>query len=334
MVLLVTAFHPLRMSLSQRSSWRLCHGAANSLPAHSAAARAGSRRSFSSYLVTPQELADALKTSASSPVSPEPRVIPVCASWFLPNDPQGRTGIQVFREKRIPRARFFDIDKVIDRRSPYPHMLPSPKHFAEAMSELGIRREDIVVVYDSAELGIFSAPRVGWTMRVFGHPRVHILNNFRLWVEQGLPIESGNMWTVECSAYPIPKMDEDKVASFEEVREVAEEHKEGAGATQVLDARPYGRWAGKDPEPRPGLSSGHMPGSISIPFDSVLDPKTKTFLPPDKLREVFATKGVDPEKPVITSCGTGVTACVLETALNEAQYGPPEKRKVYDGSWT
>ncbi|KAK4452135.1 Rhodanese-like domain-containing protein [Podospora aff. communis PSN243] len=317
-------------SLSQASR---CFG--HSIPATPIHSRLGTPRSFSSFLVTPKELAEALKKAPPSPISSEPRVIPLCASWFLPNDPEGRTGIDVFRQKRIPKARFFDLDKVIEKRSPYPHMLPNPKNFAESMSELGIRREDIVVVYDSKELGIFSAPRVAWTMKVFGHPRVHILNNFRLWVEQDLPTESGNMWTVECGMYPIPEMDELKVASYEEVREVALDYnKEGAEGVQILDARSAGRFTGKDPEPRPGLSSGHMPGSINIPFDAVLDPVTKAFLPADKLKEVFSKRGVDPEKPIISSCGTGVTACVIETALNEAAYGSPEKRKVYDGSWT
>jgi thiosulfate/3-mercaptopyruvate sulfurtransferase len=331
----IAALNPLRASLPQRSVRQLCRSTVPHVTAGFTNTKLGARRSFSNYLVSPQELADALKKSPPSPISSEPRVIPLCASWFLPNDPQGRTGIQVFREKRIPKARFFDLDKVIDKRSPYPHMLPSPKIFAEAMSELGIRHDDTVVVYDSQELGIFSAPRVAWTMKVFGHPKVHILNNFRLWVEQGLPTESGNVWTVECAPYPIPKMDEERVAQFEEVRDVAQDYKkEGAEGVQILDARSYGRWSGKEPEPRPGLSSGHVPGSINIPFDSVLDPDTKAFLPSDKLREVFSKKGVDPEKPIISSCGTGVTACVLDTALSEAQFGPPEKRKVYDGSWT
>ncbi|VBB81293.1 Putative 3-mercaptopyruvate sulfurtransferase [Podospora comata] len=317
---------PLRVSLPRSGSQQLRQPAAKV---------AGVRRSFSSYLVTPQELAEALKKAPPSPISSEPRVIPLCASWFLPNDPEGRTGIDVFREKRIPKARFFDLDRVIDKHSEYPHMLPTPKGFAAAMSELGIRHEDTVVVYDSKELGIFSAPRVGWTLKTFGHPRVHILNNFRLWVEQGLPTESGNVWTVECGTYPIPEMDEAKVAHFEDVREVALDYnKEGAEGVQILDARSYGRWSGKDPEPRSGLASGHMPGSINIPFDAVLDPQTKAFLPVDKLKQVFKEKGVDPAKPIISSCGTGVTACVLETALNEAQYGSPETRKVYDGSWT
>jgi thiosulfate/3-mercaptopyruvate sulfurtransferase len=333
---LLTVMHPLRVSLPQCSSRGLCRRLAQGPSASPLTAiKARASRSFSSYLVAPKELADALKKSPPSPISSEPRIIPLCASWFMPNDPEGRTGIQVFREKRIPKARFFDLDKVIDKRSPYPHMLPNPKHFAEAMSELGIRREDTVVVYDSLELGIFSAPRVGWTMKVFGHPRVHILNNFRLWVEQGLPTETGNMWTVECGTYPIPELQEAKVAIYEEVREVALDFgKEGAEGVQILDARSHGRWTGEAPEPREGLSSGHMPGSINIPFDSVLDPKTKTFLPVDKLKELFAKSGVDATKPIISSCGTGVTACVIDTALNEAGYGSPETRKVYDGSWT
>lgn len=291
------------------------------------------RRNLSSYLVTPKELHEALKKNPPSPISPEPRVIPLCASWFLPNDE--RSGIQVFREQRIPKARFFDLDKVIDKRSPYPHMLPDAKGFAAAVSELGIRKEDIVVVYDTKELGIFSAPRVGWTFKVFGHPRVHILDNFKQWVAEGLPTESGELYSVECCPYPIPEMVSDKVASFEEVKEVAEDvGKEGSEGVQILDARPNGRFTGKDPEPREGLSSGHMPGSISIPFSAVLDPETKTFYSPEKLKKIFEEKGIDASKPIISTCGTGVTASVIETALDVAGYGTPESRKIYDGSWT
>ncbi|KJZ77509.1 hypothetical protein HIM_03233 [Hirsutella minnesotensis 3608] len=293
---------------------------------------ASSRRSLSSYLVTPEELHEALGKNAPSSISPEPRVIPLCASWFLPND--GRSGIQVYREQRIPKARFFDLDKVIDKRSPYPHMLPSAKRFAGAMSELGIRKVDTVVVYDTKELGIFSAPRVGWTLRAFGHKNVHVLNNFKLWVEQGLPTESGEFYSVECCPYPIPSLEEHSVVSFEEVKQVAQDfNKEGAEGVQILDARSSGRFLGKDPEPREGLSSGHMPGSINIPFSAVLDPNTKAFLPAEKLRATFEEKGVDVGKPIITTCGTGVTACVIDTALEVAGYGK-ETRKVYDGSWT
>ncbi|RYP63298.1 hypothetical protein DL771_009330 [Monosporascus sp. 5C6A] len=291
------------------------------------------RRNLSSYVVTPKELDEALRKSPPSPINSDPRVVPLCAAWFLPNDP--RKGIDVFRQQRIPRARFFDLDKVIDKHSPYPHMLPSARLFAEAMGELGIRKDDTVVVYDTKELGIFSAPRVAWTLRVFGHPKVHILDNFKVWVEEGYTTESGELYSVDCNPYPIPEMAEEKVASFEEIKEVAQDaNKEGSEGIQILDARPSGRFAGKDPEPREGLPSGHMPGAVNIPFSAVLDPETKTFLPKDKLKKLFEEKGVDPSKPIITSCGTGVTAVVVETALEVAGYGSPEKRRVYDGSWT
>ncbi|KAJ1327812.1 thiosulfate/3-mercaptopyruvate sulfurtransferase [Microdochium nivale] len=291
------------------------------------------RRQLSSYLVSPKELAEALKKSPPSPINSEPRVIPLCASWFLPNDE--RKGIDTFRQQRIPKARFFDLDKYVDKHSPYPHMLPSAKVFAEAMSELGIRKEDTVVVYDTKELGIFSAPRVGWTLKVFGHARVHVLNNFKLWVEEGHPTESGELYSVECNPYPIPKVETEQVAAFEELKEIAKDYnKEGLEGVQILDARPNGRFTGRDPEPREGLSSGHMPGSINIPSSAVLDPTTKAFLPKDQLKKLFEEKGVDPSKPIVSSCGTGVTAVVIDTALEEAGYGSAESRRIYDGSWT
>lgn len=294
------------------------------------------RRNFSNYLVTPTELSEAIKKNPPNKISTDPRTVPVCAAWFLPND--GRKGIQTYREERIPKARFFDLDKVIDKHSPYPHMLPDANRFAAAMSELGIRKDDVVVVYDTKELGIFSAPRVAWTMKLFGHPRVHILNNFKKWVDEGLPTEAGEFYTVECSPYPIPKEDEIesiKVASFENVREVAQDvNKEGAEGIQILDARSPGRFTGKAPEPREGLSSGHMPGSINIPFNELLDSETKAYKSPEELKKYFQSKGLDPEKPVVASCGTGVTACVIDAGLEVAGFGTSESRRVYDGSWT
>ncbi|RDL31151.1 putative thiosulfate sulfurtransferase TUM1 [Venustampulla echinocandica] len=291
------------------------------------------RRSFSSYLVTPSELSEELKKNSPSKISTSPRTVPLCAAWFLPND--DRKGLDTFRQKRIPNARFFDLDKVIDKHSPYPHMLPSASDFAKAISGLGIRKDDTVVVYDTAELGIFSAPRVAWMLKIFGHPSVHILNNFKLWVEEGYTIESGEFWDVDTCVYPIPEFDESKVIGFEEVKEFAKDYnKEGAEGVQILDARSKGRWAGKDPEPRPGLSSGHMPSSISVPFSDLLDPVKKTILPGDELRKIFLAKSVDPERPIISSCGTGVTAAVIDAALSEAGYGDESKRRLYDGSWT
>ncbi|KAL8914297.1 MAG: hypothetical protein Q9172_007119 [Xanthocarpia lactea] len=293
-----------------------------------------------SYIVTPKQLSAALRKNVPTKISTAPRVIPLCAAWFLPNDPKGRTGQQVFKQKRIPSARFFDLDAVKHHESPYPHMLPTAEVFAKAMQQIGIRRDDEVVVYDSKELGIFSAPRVAWTLKIFAHPGVHILNNFRLWVDQGYPTESGEVKEVEeveegQSSYPTPDLDASKVVQFSEMKEIAKDYgKEGAEGVQVLDARSKGRWTGSEPEPRPGLSSGHMPGSINVPVSELLDPKTGALLPGEELRRLFVSKGLNPEKPIISSCGTGVTAAVIDTALGEADFGRPEARRLYDGSWT
>ncbi|KAF2467167.1 Rhodanese-like protein [Lindgomyces ingoldianus] len=291
-----------------------------------------SQYTLSSYLVTPAELNSALQKNLHSKLSTAPKIIPLCASWFLPND--GRDGRQTFKASRIPHARFFDLDAVKDPNSPYPHMLPSATDFARAMGELGVRRDDSVVVYDSKELGIFSAPRVGWTLQVFGHQNVHVLNNFRLWCEQGYPVESGEPAPVDVVEYSIPELDKSKVVAFEEVREIAKEQgKEGAEEVQILDARSSGRFKGTEPEPRKGLSSGHIPYSISVPASDVLDPKDKTLLPSSDLQALFKSKGVDASKPIISSCGTGVTAAVLDAALTEAGF-ESENRRLYDGSWT
>ena len=290
---------------------------------------------LSSYVVTPNEVNDALKKNAPTSISSDPRVIPICAAWFMPNDPQGRTGIEVFKKKRIPSARFFDIDAVKDHESKYPHMLPTCEGFAEAMSRMGVRKEDELVVYDTEELGLFSAPRVAWTMRVYGHPRVHILNNFKLWVQEGLPVEEGPPMVPNITDYPLPSYNTDMVVKFAEMKTIGYDHgKEGAEEIQILDARSKGRWEGLEPEPRPGLKSGHMPGSTSVPFQELLDPETKTLLPPEKLKEIFESKGLDPEKPLITSCGTGVTAAIIELALKQSKFGSDDDRRLYDGSWT
>lgn len=292
-------------------------------------------QSNASYLVTPKELHDALKKNVLTKISTAPRVIPLCAAWFMPNDPERRTGIQAFKNKRIPTARFFDIDGVKDPDSPYPHMLPTKERFAQEMQELGIRRDDEVVVYDTEELGLMSAPRVGWTLRYFGHPNVRVLNNFRLWVQEGYPTESGEVPAYERTSYHVDTHHLNMVVDFTEMKQINQDYgKEGADSVQILDARPAARWAGKSPEPRPELPSGHMPGSVNVPFSELLDPETKTLLPAMELRKVFEAKGVDPSSSIISSCGSGVTAAVVDLALNEAGYGGSESRRLYDGSWS
>jgi len=205
------------------------------------------QRPLSKYLITPAEVNSALQKNSTAP-----RVISLCASWFLPND--GRNGYETFLAQRMPHARFFDLDAVKDPDSPYPHMLPSPELFADAMSRLGIEKGDTVVVYDTKELGIFSAPRVGWMMKVFGHENVHVLNNFRRWVQDGYPTESGEPSDVQQVEYAVPKMEESMVVDFEDVREIAQiRMKERVQKVQILDARSKGRFDGVDPEPRAGM---------------------------------------------------------------------------------
>ncbi|MCJ1400514.1 hypothetical protein MMC11_003720 [Xylographa trunciseda] len=290
---------------------------------------------YDEMLLSPKDAADRIAMNASN--ASTSRIVPLCAAWFLPNDPQGRTGRKAFAEKRIPKARFLDIDAVKDADSPYPHMLPTAERFAQAMSDLGLKRDDDLIVYDTHELGIFSAPRVAWMLQVFGHPKVHILNNFRLWVEQGYPTDSAESSFDEqkSTEYPVPNFDVDRVITFRGVRDIVEEQgKEGSQGVQIIDARSAGRFSGSEPEPRPGLSSGHMPGSINLPLPEILDPKTKAFLPEEELRRVFERKGLNPKKPIVSTCGTGVMAAALDTALQVAQFSPEVDRRVYDGSWT
>jgi thiosulfate/3-mercaptopyruvate sulfurtransferase len=223
--------------------------------ASSSSSSSSSQPLLSNFLVTPQALNNALKKNVYSKISTAPRVIPLCAAWFMPNDPQGRNGRAAYLAGHIPRARFFDIDAVCDKNSPYPHMLPSPELFADAMGGLGIRSDDSVVVYDTAELGIFSAPRVAWTLKVFGHHDVHILNNFKLWVDQGFPIEKGEPEeAVDPTNYPVPNLDATKLIGFEELKErVQEQGKDGVEEITIIDARNQGRWEGSSPEPREGM---------------------------------------------------------------------------------
>ncbi|RPA97381.1 Rhodanese-like protein [Choiromyces venosus 120613-1] len=287
-------------------------------------------RAFSSYIIEPTELAKALEANPPLPGLGTPRVIPISAEWYLPND--ARKGPEEFAKLRIPTARFFDLDAVKDHDSPFPHMVPTGKTFAEAMSEMGVGREDTVVLYDSPQIGIFSAPRAAWTFRVFGHPRVHLLNNFKIWVEQGFPVEEGPAGQVVGTEYPVTEPDLSLISSFEEILDIAKEG--GREGVQILDARPQGRFSGSDPEPRPGLSSGHVPGSISVPFSELVDPVTKKLRSGEELREILLRKGVDPSAKVEKKlmCGTGVTAVVIESALQLA--GFEGKKKIYDGSWT
>lgn len=222
------------------------------------------------------------------------------------------------------------MDVIRDTESPYPQMLPSAPHFADCVSQLGITPEDAVVVYDTFDVGFYNAPRVAWMFRQFGHARVYVLNNFRLYVGEGYPVEQGDMLTPERSEYPVRGVDESRIVSFEELRNLIQSDLENI---QVLDARPPDRFTGVEPEANATLSAGHIPKSINVPLASILDAESRTMLPAIQLKGLFAAAGVDLSKPKILTCNSGVTAAALDMALTESQFDRCPRR-LYDGSWS
>lgn len=237
------------------------------------------------------------------------------ATWSL----DGTDSRPAFFAERLPGAAFFDVDAVADRSSGLPHMLPAPEVFAETVGALGIGSEHDVVVYD--QHGVRSSPRVWWTFRVFGHDRVRVLDGgLPDWRAAGLPTESG----APCPAPARfqPRFRPELVRSLDEVRAAL------ADGAQIVDARPAARFRGEAPEPRAGLRSGHMPGAKNLPFPDVLD--GARLKDAAELRAAFQAAGVDPTRPVTTTCGSGMTAAILALALFRLGR---EDVAVYDGSW-
>lgn len=248
----------------------------------------------------------------------DPSIAIVDGSWHLP--PTGRSGRQEYADGHIPGAVFFDIDLVADRSSGLPHMLPSAEAFAEAVGALGISDEKTIVVYDGS--GLFSAPRVWWTFRHFGAASVFILDGgFPAWRAEGRPVEQG-IPALRPAVFRTKVLDRG-VASVEDVRTAL-----ASVRAQIVDARPADRFRGEAPEPRPGVRSGHMPGSLNLPFPAVV--KDGRLADPTTITAAFEAAGVDLDKPVITSCGSGVSAAILALALDSV--GKPVEA-IYDGSW-
>jgi len=249
----------------------------------------------------------------------EPDLVVIDASWHMPAT--GRDGRREFLAGHIPGAAFFDLDAVSDHTSPLPHMLPSPEDFASAMGVLGVSNDKRVVVYDGA--GLFSAPRLWWMLRVFGHDKVAILDGgLPKWVAEGRPLDTGEASPTARTF--VAHFDAAAVADVEQVSAAL-----AADSAEVLDARSADRFFGRAPEPRVGLASGHMPGALNMPMtDLVAGGRLKE---PQALEAALAAAGVSGDKPVITSCGSGVSAAVITLAL--ARLGRPLGR-LYDGSWT
>ena len=227
----------------------------------------------------------------------------------------GRDAGAEFLEAHIPGARFFDIDGVADRTSSLPHMLPDARGFALAMGAMGIGRGDEVAVYDT--VGTTGAARVWWTFRAFGHERVRVLDGgLPKWLAEGRPVEAG----YAAEARPeLVRARADMLANI------------ASRAEQVLDARSAGRFAGTEPEPRAGMRGGHIPGSLNLPWAALLEPESRTFRDRAALRAAFEAAGLDLDRPVAATCGSGVTAAVLALGLYEL--GRTDAA-VYDGSWS
>lgn len=250
----------------------------------------------------------------------KPDLVVVDASWYLPS--AHRNGHGEFLAGHIPGAVFFDHDKVVDPGSDLPHALPSPEVFAAAVGALGIASGGRIVVYDGA--GISSAPRLWWMLRLFGAEDVAVLDGgYPAWIAAERPVETGESKRLgtHFEARPRP----DAVAGVDEVRRALDR----SSAAQVVDARPSSRFKGLVPEPRAGLRSGHMPGAVNVPMTELV--QDGHFKPDDEVRQVFAEAGVALDRPIITTCGSGVTAAVLAFGL--ARLGAEDVR-LYDGSWS
>lgn len=243
------------------------------------------------------------------------------ASWYMPAEQ--RNAAAEFLKTHIPGAQFFDVDEVADPDTALPHMAPSPERFARLVGDLGIGNHHHIVFYD--QKGLFSAGRGWWLFRLFGHQRVSVLDGgLPKWLAEGRPSERGPADATAAASYrPALRASllrglGDLLANLQSQHEL------------VLDARSRGRFDGSAPDPRPNLPSGHIPGSRSLPYSELLNPDG-TLLPLDALRAKFAAAGVDGSRPLVCSCGSGLTATVLALGLEVAGLG---SAAVYDGSWT
>jgi thiosulfate/3-mercaptopyruvate sulfurtransferase len=248
----------------------------------------------------------------------DPSVAIVDASWHLPT--AGRNARAEFLQSHIPGAVFFDIDAMADTQSTLPHMLPLPERFAEMVGALGISDKHQIVIYENGPT--YAAPRVWWTLRIMGAPDVRILDGgLPRWRSEGRQIAHGE--SVRPVAVFNASFDEHAVSGIDAVRRHLE-----AGTAQVVDVRPAARFRGEAPEPRPGLKPGHMPGAINLPYANLI--ADGSMRPPEEIAREFASAGVDPARPIVSSCGSGVTAAILTLA---AEMIGARELSLYDGSW-
>jgi thiosulfate/3-mercaptopyruvate sulfurtransferase len=252
----------------------------------------------------------------------EPRVKIVDAGFRMPGVTP--TAAEAYRAAHIPGATFFDIDGIANHDTSLPHMLPGPAGFAAAMAELGIGSDDLIVLYDTA--GIMGAARAWWMLRSFGHRQAVILDGgLAVWRREGRPVTDTLATPAATAPFEArfnPALVRDRGQILDIVR---------SGGAQIVDARAAARFTGETPEPRAGLRQGHIPGSRNLDHAALIDPATGLVKSPEAIKALFEDAGLDPAEPIVASCGSGVSACVLAFGL--ALIGRQDV-PVYDGSWT
>jgi thiosulfate/3-mercaptopyruvate sulfurtransferase len=248
----------------------------------------------------------------------DPNLVVVDGTYFLPT--LKRDAHAEYRSAHLPGAVFFDIEAISDHSTDLPHMLPGTTQFGDEVGALGIGDADTIVIYDNTP--VFSAARVWWTFRIFGAKSVYVLDGgLPKWKAEGRALESGDArrkpkkFTADMNVGAVALLDDVRLALADD-------------SVQVVDARSAERFAGKAPEPRPGLRSGHMPRAFNVPYDRLIE--NGRLKSREKIAAAFAAAGVDLDKPVITTCGSGVTAAVLAFALEALGKEP---KGLYDGSW-
>jgi thiosulfate/3-mercaptopyruvate sulfurtransferase len=252
-----------------------------------------------------------------------PDLVVLDCTTYLPNEPGDiHTG---FAAAHIPGARLFDINAIADADTDLPHMVPTAARFAKLVGALGVSNDSRVVFYD--QHGLRASARGWWMMRLFGHENTACLDGgLPKWKAEGRPVETGAPKPAAAASF-VPDLIARRLAGIGDIKRIV---RQGGGEALILDARSKGRFDGTAPEPRAGMAGGHMPGAASLPFTDLLNPD-QTMKAPHALRAIFAARGADDTRPLVTSCGSGVTACVV--ALGALRAGLPEPA-VYDGSWT
>lgn len=264
----------------------------------------------SPFVVAPEWLVEHLK---------DPGLSIIDGSWYLPT--QNRDARAEYDKAHIPGAIFFDHDEVVEPGTGLPHSLPSPGVFEQYVSSMGISRDDTIIVYDGP--GFFSAPRVWWMFRIMGADKVFVLDGGLDRWRADRHIVTSEPTKIAASAF-VPRYNPSGVASFSDMRAIVEN-----GASQIADARPAGRFSGVDPEPREGVRSGHMPGAYNLPALELA--RDGFLLPLDELRARIEEAGIDLDRPVVTTCGSGVTAAAITLALQSLGH---TDNRLYDGSWS